>query len=280
MVAFFLRERAWYALLVAVFVALSGIVLLLVQSYRVIDRDLTEGILARRQSVSYLAATILSEKFDRLTDVGRSFATRVQFRQMIGDGKWNQASEILRSVPQDFPFIERLFLTDPSGLMMADIPELPGVRGKDFSDRDWYKGVSHAWEPYVSNIYTRYVQPQFNVVATAVPIKGNKQEVLGILVLQIKINTFLDWIKGIDIGPGGQVFVVDRKGTLASHPIINAQSKLVDFSTVPSVQRALHGERGVDILSNPIDNEENVVAYEPITKYGWGVVVGQPKAKA
>lgn len=153
---------------------------------------------------------------------------------------------------------------------MADIPELPGVRGKNFSDRDWYKGVSHGWEPYVSNVYTRYAQPQLNVVATAIPIKGDNREVLGILVLQIKLNTLLDWIKGIDIGPGGQVYVVDRKGMLAAHSTVPLQEKLVDFSTVPVVERTLRGERGIEVLFNPVDNEERVVAYEPITKYGWG----------
>ena len=279
-VAFFLRGRNRNAQLALVIFVFSGIVLLLVQSYLAIDRDLTESTLARRQSVSFLAATLLSEKFDRLTDVGRSFATRVQFRQLIGGGKWDQASEILGNVPRDFPFIERLFLTDPSGVMMADIPELPGVRGKNFSDRDWYKGLSHGWEPYVSNVYTRYAQPQLNVVAVAVPIKGDNREVLGILVLQIKLNTLLDWIKGIDIGPGGQVYVVDRKGMLAAHSTIPLQEKLIDFSTFQSVQRTLRGERGVDILINPIDNQERVIAYEPITKYGWGVVAQQSKAMA
>ena len=91
----------------------AAIVVTELYSYRAIDRELTESALSRRASVSYLAAAVLSEKFDRLVDIGIALATRVRFRELVEAGKWAEASKIVSSVPRDFPFIERLTLVDP-----------------------------------------------------------------------------------------------------------------------------------------------------------------------
>ena len=124
-------------------------------SYQQAYRDLTANTYARRQALAYLAAGITTEKLDRLKDIGVSLATRVRFRQLVAENKWREAIEILRSVPKDFPFIERLFLATPEGTLTADIPEVASLRGQNFSHRDWYRGVSRNWEPYVSEVYRR-----------------------------------------------------------------------------------------------------------------------------
>lgn len=270
---------AWGYPAILLLVLLAFIVLAL-QSYRAIDRELTDAALARRASVSYLAAATLSEKFDRLTDIGVSLATRVRFRDLISEGKWGEASEILSGVRADFPFIDRLTLNDTEGTLRAGVPEDPGVRGKSFAHRDWYQGVRRNWEPYVSGVYTRAAAPQANVFAVAVPIKSKHREVVGILVLQVRLDTFFDWTRGIEIGPGGALYVVDQRGMVAFHPKLPPQGKFVDFSAVAFVRQVSQGKRGIEIASDPLDNEENLVAYAPITKYGWGVIAQQPTRTA
>jgi len=54
----------------------------------------------------------------------------------------------------------------------------------------------------------------------------------------------------------------------------------VDYSTVPAVQKLLRGGHGVELLSNPIEREEQVGAYQPVPGYGWGAIVQQPVAAA
>src|ERR1043166_6806562 len=89
----------------------------------------------RRQALAYLAAATLKQRLDYMKDIGVALATRVRFRQVIAEEKWSEAIEILSTVPKDFPFIERLFLTDPGGTLMVDTPELSVVRGKNFAFR-------------------------------------------------------------------------------------------------------------------------------------------------
>jgi signal transduction histidine kinase len=255
---------------------LLPVIVLATLGYLRSHRDLTEFTLSRRQAIAYLAAATIKEKLDRLSDIGVSLATRVRFRQMVGEGRWEEAVEILRAVPHDFPFIERIFLTDPAGTLRADTPELPGVRGKTFAFRDWYAGVRSKWEPYVSEVYKRTAEPRLNVVALAVPIRTESQDVAGILVLQVRLNVLLDWIRTIEVGPKGFLYIVDRKGQVIAHPKRPLEKEILNFSHVPSVQKALRGERGVEVLSDPGENEEQLSAYGPVPVHGWGVVAAQP----
>jgi PAS domain S-box-containing protein len=254
---------------------LSPVILVAAFSFARIHRDLTASILSGRESIAYLAATTVEQKFDRLIDIGISLSTRVRFRQLISEGKWNDAVEILRGVPKDFPFVDRLFLADPRGILMADIPALPGVREKNFAFRDWYQGVSSKWEPYISAVYKRAAQPRYNVIAVAIPIKAEDQEVIGILVLQLRLDALFDWSKGIEVGPSGLVYFVDRNGHIATHPKVPPHGEIVDYSNVPAVQKTLRGERGVGIMFDPVEKADRVVAYAQVPGYGWGVIAQQ-----
>ncbi|MBI3067969.1 MAG: hypothetical protein HYY79_03555 [Betaproteobacteria bacterium] len=176
----------------------AAIVVTAAQSYRAIDQELTEVALSRRAAVAQLAATTLSEKFARLVDVGVSLATRVRFRELVAEGRWEEASRILREVPRDLPFIERLFLTDVEGTLRADVPQLPGVRGVSFAYREWYQEVRRDWRPYVSPVYQRAAKPRLEVFAVAVPIKKAGGDAAGILVLQLRTDTFFEWAGGFE----------------------------------------------------------------------------------
>lgn len=246
-------------------------------------RDLNDFTLSKRGTIAFLAATTLKERLDRVIDVGISFATRVQFRNLIASGKWEEAIKILESAPKDFSYIDRATLFDPQGLLKAATPltpEISAVIGKDFSYRDYYQGVSKNWEPYVAEAIKPAVPLGYNLVPVAIPIKSEAGEILGILLLSIKLDTVSVWSRGIDVGPAGFVYVVDQKGQLIAHPTLLPAEEIVDFSSVPAVQKVLKGERGVEVLFNPIENEERITAYESVPQYGWGVVVVQPTRTA
>lgn len=274
----FIEKRRWQ--LIAFLCVILPITIMAVFTYPWMKRNMMDLTLARRESLAYLTASFLEEKLDHFVDVGISLATRVKFRQLISQGEWDEAVKILEGIPRDLPYIERLFLADSAGILMADTPALPGVRGKNFAFRDWYKGVSKEWKPYVSEVYKRTAEPQYNVVAIAIPIKSEDQKLLGILVMQLKLDTLYEIARNIEVGPSGFAYMVDQRGQIVAHPKFPPQGEIVDFSSVPSVQKVLKGEKGVETLFNPIEKEERLTAYAPISKYGWGVIVQQPTAAA
>jgi signal transduction histidine kinase len=260
--------------------ALAFILVLSLQNYRAIDRDLTEAALSRRQALAYLTATTVSERFDRLTDLAVSLATRVRFRQLVSAGKWDDAIAILKDVPQSFPFIDRVLLNDRAGTYMSDWPVRPSARGTNFADRDWYQGVSRNWEPYVSNVYRRGAMPAINLIGVAAPVRDDRGEVRGVLLLQVKLDALFAWADDVDVGDAGFVDIIDRSGAIASDPDIPLAAEVKNLSAARSVQKALQGGRGIDVFLDPASGEERLVAYEPIEKYGWAIIMGQPTAIA
>lgn len=244
-------------------------------SYQAVEHELTSAELAKRQSLARFGAVTLEEKFKRLTDIGTALATRVKFRELIGAGKWDQAISILSGVSDDFSSIERVFLTDPEGTETADLPALAGGVGNNFAYRDWYKGVSRDWQPYISHVYRRAAIPQRHLFAVAVPIKHDDGHVLGIMVLQISLQGFFSWTEDLDIGQDGIVYIVDSQGSLAYHPGYRIQDDIVSFSNVPAIQQLLQGLSNVEVAQVPDREEKQLLAYAPAS-YGWGVVVQQP----
>ena len=261
--------------LVALVVAATAI-LVSIQGYKLAHDELAEAALSRRASISYLSATLLTERFDRLVDVATALATRVRFRALVQVGAWDEAGAILAEVPNDFSYIDRVFVASPDGTLMVDMPEFPGVRGRNFETRDWYRGVVRDWRPYISDVYQRAAAPQIHVFAVAVPIDGIDGRVAGILVLQISLETFFEWTRLVDTGTNGVMYVVDRVGNVAFHPDYETSQQLVDFSGVPAVRRVLQGHSGTEVIRDETGQEDMVVSYGPMPGYGWGLVVTEP----
>lgn len=277
--------RSFFYLIVSVI----SILLLIVIAFSLLltYNDLTQESLTRRSTIVHLASTVVKERFMSLEELGVSLATRQRFSELVQQQKWEEAIPIMNTIPIDFPYVDRVFITDPKGILMADYPALPDVRGKDFSHRDWYKGVSKTWQPYVSEIYQRSAKPSWNVVAVAVPILSKttlspgttEQTVTGILVLQIKLDTLFDWSTVIDPGTHAITYFVDKKGSVAGHPNYNTPNEIVNFSEHPVVKRVLLRENGIVQWRDKVAMKDNVSAYRFIPEYEWGVVVEQPAAE-
>lgn len=252
-------------------------------SYIKIKENLTENIHARRQSIAELSAIILKERFDRLKDISTSIATRVKFRELVEEGKWEDAATRLNDVPKSFPVIDRIILSDTMGILKGNVTEaVPSVLGKDFSHRDWYKGVSKNRTPYISEAYKRTAKPSYNVitVVTTIGSADDQTKVIGIVAFQIRLDTLLKWSKEINVGGSGFVYIIDHNGHLVANPKHLAQGDIMDYSKLPVVQKVLNGEKGIGLFDNQEGKEKQLIAYYPIKEYGWGILVQQPESAA
>lgn len=259
-------------------------------------RQLTRSTISQRESIAYMTSLTLKEKLDRLRDLAIALATRAEFRfllrrtmekahpvrqkrSLFTEKDWHEARELLGDIRQNLPYVSHILITDVSGTLLADIPEDSQVLGKNFSSFDWYEGVIQEWKPYVSEAYQWQLKPFYNVVAVACPIKV-RGEVLGILILQIRLDAFFEWAHSIRVGPSGFVFFVDRSGHAVGHPQFPPQGNIPDYSKVPVVRKALQGKRGVEKIVDLKTDQKLFAAYHPIPEYEWGVIVVQPEPLA
>jgi signal transduction histidine kinase len=269
------RRRFWLAAILAA--AVLGLVGSSWHHYVTLEREFTEAALARRAAIGSLAASTLAVKFERVVDVGVALATRVRFQELVAAGRWSEAGQILRRVPQDFDFLDRLFVTDVGGTLRADVPQAAEVRGRNFAHRDWFKGVSRDWRPYVSQLYRRSAAPQRNVIAVAVPIRGPGDATAGILVLQVKLETFFDWVRRIDLGAASRVLVVDAAWQTAFDSQAPASARLGEVAADPLVQRFAPGASQAQVVRATPSGRDVVLSFAPAA-HGWSVVTLQDGA--
>jgi PAS domain S-box-containing protein len=266
-------------LVAALLLAVTAIGAVAAHRHITLERELTEAALARRTSLAALAAATLTEKFERLVDIGVSLATRVRFQELVAAERWFDAAQILRRVPADFAFLDRVFIADIGGTVMADFPELPGARGTNFAHREWFREVSREWKPHVSQLYRRTAAPRRNVIAVSVPIRSADRKVAGILVLQVKIEAFFDWARRIDVGSEDRILVVDA----AHRAAFDSTSPAIGLSALPGPLPArearIPAAAGAEILRDDAQDDPLVRSFAPAT-HGWGVVILQPARAA
>jgi signal transduction histidine kinase len=268
-------QRRWRIIVSGIFItALPLLGLALIMHFQ-ITSALEERIIKETLWFAKTSSRHLEESLGHEISLGRLFVTRPSLLTAIQRGDKSEMARHLRTLLDSTSSLDRAFITTPQGLQLANYPTTTNTIGKDFSARDWHKGVSRTWEPYVSEFYIRAAKPQRYLFAIAVPFKLEGR-VIGILVMQPK-EVYIGNIAGaMDIGIG-QIYVVDKQGHLIYHPRYTLD-RIVDFSSLPIVQKVLKGHDGVERTLNSLGNEPAISAYHPVTPWGWGVVVEKPVA--
>lgn len=276
------HSRPWVFFAVALIVVSTPAALMRLANYIELKHELTQLTLARRQSIATSSAQALGEQLQRVEDFTASLAANPSIRDDLLSGKWEDAitsahANLELSIE---PFIDRMLLTEAHGILLADYPALNETHGQDLSALEWFTGVVGTGNPYLTSVYLRTAEPRFPVVAVAAPIKDDSNQIIGIIVIQIALPHFTEWVGEIKIGNGGFLYIVDQRGQLVTHPKYNNQNVITDFSKVPVVRQVLAGKTGIAIAYNQIDQEDEVTAYAPVQRYGWGVLARESKASA
>ena len=241
--------------------------------------DTTNFILSQKNYMSDMVSTMIKERLDKLVDLDTSLASRPMLIKHINDGNWNEAMAILEDVLGQFPFIDHIFLSDPKGTFMADMPATSTIIGHNFAFRDWHKGVSRDWEPYISEVYKRAIEPERAVIAVAVPVISG-EDVIAILVLQILPETVLGWSKEMDVGLNAKIYALDKNGHIIFHPEINPENYMMDNKDRRMVEALKEKRQGAGIFNSLTGNTEEMMVYKTIDKYGWSIVITQPVKNA
>lgn len=172
--------------------------------------------------------------------------------------------------------ISRAFITDPAGVELVDYPHDPSVIGKNFSHRDWYRGVSTTGSTYVSSFYRRAAFGQPTIVAIAVPIRDSGNRVLAYLVGQYTAADMMSWLWHARPSPDGWVGLVDAHGHY-----IRGEQPDADFHEVSDLEGlAAAMAIGAEwvVVRDPLRHQDIMISHTPIPSVGWTVVAAQPSA--
>ncbi|MBA4419187.1 MAG: hypothetical protein C0392_14960 [Syntrophus sp. (in: bacteria)] len=236
---------------------------------------LEDRIIMENKGLAVIVANNIEMGLQSDIEVGKAYATRPYLLAALKKGDMKEVERTLKLLIDNSRTIERAAITNPEGVQLSNYPYTPETIGSDFSDRDWYKGVSNDWSPYVSDFYLRMAPPQRYLFAIAVPIRW-EGGIIGILVLQPR-DAYIKSLIGTAAINVKDIYVVDKKGVLVYHDDY-ALDRIIDFSSAPVVQRLMKGRDGVERTVSPEDKEPVIAAYQPIGEFGWGVVAEKPES--
>ncbi len=262
--------------------ALMPVVLLALFAIRVESRAIRGLVHANNQAAAAITAELVRRDLERSINLGIVFARLPAL--VAGMTRQDEAAvrAQLQPVVESNGDIDRAFVTDPTGQLWSDFPRAPESLGRSFAHRDWYAGLSRQWEPYVSEVYQRHAEPRPLVVAVAVEVRAGEQR-LGALVYQHRLDRIAAWLREINVGEGGHVFVLDHTGTVSAHPSLDLRAQLHrQYQRLPAVQQAQSGQPATVEYNDPVNGAVMIASFLPVAVGGqrWVVVAQQPVAIA
>lgn len=241
------------------------------------EREIVDLELMRHGLRARALAEIVQREFVPAQTLLQSIAHRRLFRQA-----WMRRDQQgLRRHLEDLRELESAFLFasvyELDGTLRVIVPEDPIV-GLNYAFRDWYRGVTANWEPYVSEVYRTAAAPHPLVVAIAVPIPGEKGEPIGILMAPYALAQLREKFVALEVGSLGEPLVVDQRGKLVTGLQSPAAGDPVDAPEREAFERARRGSGGSGLFGTGA--EARLVGYAPVAKLGWAVIYRRPAWEA
>ena len=278
-------DRVALLKLVVVFVvcALLPLALLTVSSIQLSARAMVGDAQARVQTTSVVSAELVQQEMTGFGQLVAAYAERRLLAGAMESGSIESfnAREIQRHLSQlreADPDIGGVFVTDAQGRLFDVIPSTPAIIGRDFSQRDWYRGASVTDGPYISEAYATAIAGEARVVAAASTVRDPATgEVLGIIAAVYDLRAIQAFSEDVAAAQGVSLRITDQRGTVVAAPGADGQ-QLVAASAEPGVASALRGEDSIVTLEH--DGKEQLAAYAPVDGLGWTVTAQVPTATA
>jgi len=170
---------------------------------------------------------------------------------------------------------------------------------RGYAYRDWAKNTIkkyQAWDkkslldPYVADAFVS--QPgNIPAISLSTAVLDDQKNMMGILYVNMGLETLSQYIKSLEYGKTGKVYLVDSVGHLVAHPYVspgieeqdpngNTVWVLRDISSNPMVQRALKGDFTPGIYRLPDSNKVVLSSFRVIPDVGWTIIIEQDVADA
>ncbi|HEX9809892.1 MAG TPA: ATP-binding protein [Alphaproteobacteria bacterium] len=270
--------------IVAFLLGLAPIMALGVYAYRIAAAELGMLIRSNNVGVATITRELVEREFEYRINTLAEFAQRRDFRISVRNRDEEAVRAHLENLVEGYQRVVRAFVTTPEGTLWSDFPKAEESLGRNFAYRDWYKGLSVSWQPYVSGVYRRNARPQLLLVAVAVPVRdvpGN--EVVGALVYQITLEGLTNLLRQVEVGREGFVVLLDHTGTVAAHPRLDLQEREYrEYAKTEPVAAVVEAQTRNVEYEDPLARKTMLATAIPILVQGkrWIVIAQQPLSEA
>lgn len=261
-------------LLVSFIVILGGASILAYNSYN----KMAQNIIRSNKTRANLLAKLILEHERAAVGILRAYRNRPLVVDSVKRKNFERVVEHLADLAKNNPEMEWPFVSNPDGTIWANFPVDRRVMNIDLSDRDWYKGVSREWKPYVSRVYKMIAGKQDLGVAVSVPIFDEKRKVIGILSTAQSTAFFQKIINEVGADLNTQISLIDNDGHIIYSNRFSYKKEIIGYPSIEFVKKAIKGEKGdVEIRDASDGDQTKYVSFEPVEGIGWSVIVERKK---
>ncbi|MGC9323851.1 MAG: sensor histidine kinase [Desulfomonilia bacterium] len=252
------KETKWEILIwVGTFIVLGFVVLFALYSYRGVEREMAEQFNREQGLLAQQTAMGIEQYMHDITNI-LNLTTHIEDVSQ-GDPAAIRISmeNAYRSLKSKVSFV---FWEDSSGIMRHHVPEkiLPGLEGKDFSFRTYFRVAKEIGVPFVSDIILvggeQYadIPDRFETFVISFPLKSPDGTFRGVLGCAIDIaNITAHYVAPIRPSETGYAWLLDESGMILYHPnpkwiglnlydiILDMKKQGIKFSGVDAIRNAM-----------------------------------------
>ena len=221
----------------------------------------------------------LDDKLATLTNVLARSADN-QPHELMASGGLLRAFYAKRSI---LALFDDVLVLDAHGIVVADIPEVPGRAGIDASDRAYFKKVLETRKAFITDpvIGRAQKQPVVQIVAPVIGADGHVEAIL-VGVLRLYKDNVLGHLRQAKVGRTGYYFAVTRGAdpVYVIHPdparILQTRPHNANVATTHALQDGFEGSvESVNSLGVAALN-----SYKALHSVNWVLVATLPTAEA
>ncbi len=253
------------------FVLFSGISMIM--NYHYIMKSVADGL--NKDSISAnLLGKLLREHERASINILNSYASRPLFIEAVMKRDLPGVRYHMNDLNHNNGEMDLSFLTDDKGRLWANYPDFPEALGRDLSDRDWYKGVSRSWKPYISKVFQLIVKDRPLAVALTVPVKDWGGKVIGILGNSQRLSFLASMLSAIKSNPAASFSVIDSDGNILYSNMYLYMEKITEYPFYPAVLKAAEDKRSQVVVHSVKKLTDNrYLTIQPVENINWTIVI-------
>jgi len=230
------------------------------------------------RSNAKLLSSLIYEHQRAAIGILESYAQRPLLKDAVKEQDFDEVIGHLKTLRRNHSELDALFITDVHGTAWANYPIDRSIYGKSMAYRDWYKGLSRDWRPYVSSVFQRAVSGKDHAVAIAVPVADRRGKIVGILAAAQRASFFAALVKSHSLESGKNISILDQEGNIIFSSTVPYEKKVAKWPDGRSLGKALAGEAADLEMTDTETRGVSYISVAPIRKLGWSVIVGQKRS--
>jgi PAS domain S-box-containing protein len=270
------KPSLFFLVLLAAFVLIFGVACLVgYNSYG----NAVHSTIRQNETRAELLGKIVLEHHRAALGIVQSYASRPLLVNSVRKKDFEGALLHLTNLSKENPEVATSWISNPDSTAWANFPVDTNGYGKDLSHRDWYKGVSKEWKPYVSDIYKLITQQKGLAVSLCVPIHDEKEKVIGILGASLATGFYHDLVRHISFDMDAAITLVDREGHIIFSDSYPDDKEVRPYPLFGAVKGAMRkASSTIEVRDTSDHSRVKYVSLAPVEEIGWSVIIEKPRS--